>query len=623
MFNIKKIKYSNYYSFIFTVIFIVVLLQYPFSLFDAIFYDFWVKFDVGVSPESSVVVVAMDEESDQFLGETYPYTYATHARFLEKILQDQPAVINFLPVLQEPYTESDKEYAERFVSLVEEAKNKKTYFRFGTSIDAWGEQLPPKELQQLGYSISLLNVDSLTFAKDDVNRRAILNISGEDSLHLWSAKKYDQLHDKNKVDVNSFQGSYYNLEADANFALFRYSSSSLDEDTKLKKIPYHRIVVGNFPKGFFKDKVVVIGPQYISNPENFIATPFSKEESRSPKLNVHALIIDALIKGKTVIAIPQWVTSILAIIITLLSSFVISRVQPAKGLLLTSLTLFGIFIVAYLLFVGLGVWLKIAHLVLSIFVVYYIWVPLRAIAEYQRRYKIEEEAKIIQRVDKLKQNFISLMSHDLKTPVAKIAGITDLLKLKTNPTSEQVELIDNINRSTTELNNFITSILDLTKVESRDISLNKENKDINKLIEVAANKLRFEANNAEMTIETELEPLYPIQIDVKLMDRVISNLLGNAIKYAGTGKKVTVKTWDDSAFVYVEIADNGVGIAKDDLENIFDKFYRVKNDSNHAIKGSGLGLYLVKYFIELHDGTIEVRSEVGEGTTFTIKLKNE
>ena len=275
------------------------------------------------------------------------------------------------------------------------------------------------------------------------------------------------------------------------------------------------------------------------------------------------------------------------------------------------------------MFITFGWWIKLSHLVLSIFVVYYIWVPFRAIEEYQTRYAIQEETKLLKQVDNLKQNFISLMSHDLKTPVAKIAGIADILKLKFNNTPEQTELIDNVVNSTKELNNFINSILDLTKIESQNLTLRKESKDVNKIIEGIIEKLEFEAESKQMKIESELSPLYPIQIDTVLMNRVISNLIENAIKYAGKEKTVVIKTWDDAEWVYVEIKDNGVGVGPDDLAHIFDKFYRVKNDSTHSIKGSGLGLYLVKYFIELHNGVITATSQLGEGTSFIIKLKNE
>jgi signal transduction histidine kinase len=121
----------------------------------------------------------------------------------------------------------------------------------------------------------------------------------------------------------------------------------------------------------------------------------------------------------------------------------------------------------------------------------------------------------------------------------------------------------------------------------------------------------------------ELAPLYPIQIDVTLITRVISNLVENAIKYSPMNATVKVKTWDDENWVYTEISDNGPGIPADELENIFEKFYRIKNDANHSIKGTGLGLYLVKYFVELHGGTIEVQSVTGEGTRFIVKLVNQ
>ena len=216
------------------------------------------------------------------------------------------------------------------------------------------------------------------------------------------------------------------------------------------------------------------------------------------------------------------------------------------------------------------------------------------------------------------------MSHDLKTPVAKIAGLTDnMLNQRQFSSPEGEKNLRSIVDSTKELNKFITSILDLTKIESRNLTLNMVNKDINNTIEMVVNNLRFEASNTNVRVEKELGPLYPIQFDPNLMNRVLSNLIENAIKYSGEGSAVKVTTWDDEKWVYIEIADNGVGIPAGDIENIFEKFYRVKNDASHSIKGTGLGLYLVKYFVELHGGEISVSSELGQGTKFQIKLKNE
>lgn len=605
-----------------TLAFILVLIQYSFYPLEAFFYDLWVKLDITSGDvQSRMVVVTLDDESDMFLGETYPYSYATHVRLLNRIREDNPGLVNYFVNLLDPDSEIESRYQDEFADIIKKVSPKQDKFRFGTDMDTFGELLPPDKLKNLGYSLAVLNRDSLMFAKDDVVRRTILTISGEDSLHLWSAKKYREFLGLSN-EQEQYNGTYYSSEADANFVLFKYLFNPLHKNS-IPTIPFHRVVVGHYPPNYFKDKIVLIGPQYLSNAGDYVLTPFDKENIKVPKLSVHADIIGALINKQTVVEVKEIYTKIAALIVSLALSLLISRVQPLRGLVMTLAIISAVLFLSYISFAVFGVWIKLAHLVLSVFVVYYIWVPFRAIEEYQHRYAIQEETKLLKQVDNLKQNFISLMSHDLKTPVAKIAGIADILKIKYDNTPDQRNMLDNIVNSTKELNSFITSILDLTKIESQNLSINKESKDINKIIEGIVEKLRFEANQKQMHLEQELSPLYPIQIDVILINRVISNLVENAIKYAGKGKTVLVKTWDDADWVYIEVKDNGVGVSEEDILHIFDKFYRVKNDSTHAIKGSGLGLYLVKYFIELHNGTISAQSQLGEGTSFIIKLKNE
>jgi signal transduction histidine kinase len=620
--KLKKIEFSKFAPLLVTLAFILILIQYSFNPLESIFLDFWIKNDVSSrSFKNPIVLIALDEESDQFLGETYPYTYASHNRLMNRLIEDKPAIINYFVSLLEPDSEVEARYQNEFHESIKNYSPNGDRFKFGTEIDNFGEQIPPEGLRDIGYHLGQLYKDQLIFSKDEVVRRAILNISGEDSLHLWTAKKYRELNGKVPIDATAYKGAYYNSEADANFALFKYSGNPLTTESLV--IPFHRVVVGNFPKGFFTNKIVLIGPRYLSNTNDFILTPFEKENAKVPKLMVHAHVIESLISEKTIYDVKDFYTQIASLIIAIMLSFIISRVQPVKGLMITILLIIGILIISYFAFIAFGLWIQLSHLVLSIFVVYYIWVPFRAIEEYQTRYAIQEETKLLKQVDNLKQNFISLMSHDLKTPVAKIAGIADILKIKFNNTPEQTELIDNVVNSTKELNDFINSILDLTKIESQNLTLRKESRDVNKIIEGILAKLEFEAGNKQMRIESDLSPLYPIQVDTVLMNRVISNLIENAIKYAGKEKTIWVKTWDDPSWVYIEIKDNGLGIGAEDLAHIFDKFYRVKNDSTHAIKGSGLGLYLVKYFIELHNGVISASSQLGEGTSFIIKLKNE
>ncbi|MFG1493195.1 ATP-binding protein [Halobacteriovorax sp. ZH4_bin.1] len=617
----KDLDFTKYYPALFTVVFLSVLFQYKFQSIEAIFYDLRLKLDMTLVHDDNIVLIKIDEESDEFLGESYPYTYTTYLKLFRKVLKDKPAIINFFGDLSAPLNEREAASLQSLHDEIKAYMKQGGLYRYGSELDSWGERLPPQELRDLGYSPAVVNIDSKLFAKDDVVRRMVLNISGEETLDFWTANEWRIINNEEPLVLNKLKSAYYMPEADASFSLFRYPLRSLEH---LEKLPVHRVVVGNIPSGYFNGKVVLIGPAYISNLRHYAKTPFDKDQKRTSKLEIHANMTKALMENQLIYSIPLWVTKLLSMLIGIVLSIVISRIQPAKGLLITFGIIVGTVLFSYLIFLLFGLWLYITHILLTVFVVYYIWVPFRAIGEYQRRYKIQEETKLLKRVENLKQNFISLMSHDLKTPVAKIAGVADnMLQRNRGGETYMHDGLKTIIDSTKELNNFITSILDLTKVESRNISLNLQSKDVNKIIEDCVNSLTYLARSKEMTIETELGPLFPIEIDVSLVNRIVSNIVENSIKYAGEGKAINIKTWDDDTWVFIEISDNGVGMDQDDVDNIFEKFYRVKNDASHIIKGSGLGLYLVKYFVELHGGEISVTSSPGEGTSFLIKFLNK
>lgn len=622
-------KYLKSYSYLvaifFTLVFITILLMNPLSTYESVLYDLWIRWDFMSRNDKSIVIVPLDEKSDEFLGENYPYTYASHARFINKLIQDKPAVIGYLVNLSEVENETQAMFQNQFKTSIQNYIKDGGSFRLGTmASDGVNEELPEENLQDLGFSFSTFYPDKVEFSKDDVARRAILNINGEDSFQLWIANAFRKFLGSKKVEASEVKGAYYKREPDATLMLFRYYSNPIEvqgnSSTKIPKIKFHQVLNGNFPPGYFKNKIVLVGPD---NPaQESILTPFDRENSNATRINVHANIIRAIVNNNGITQVPDIVTDIIAIIIAITLSYWMTRLAPLKGLVMIIVVSLIVFILGFTTFTFLGIWFKLIHIIASIFIIYYIWFPFKAIGEYQRRYAIQEEAKVLKQVDHLKQNFISLMSHDLKTPVAKIAGIADLLINHYPNSPEQLKQLKSIVESTHDLNKFITSILDLTKIESQNLTLRKSSKDINTIIEAIVQKLKFEAGNSEVSLITELAPLYPISIDVELMNRVISNLVENAIKYSGKGSKVNIKTYDDEKWVWVEIKDNGIGISEQDLAHVFDKFYRVKNDSTYKIKGTGLGLYLVKYFIELHQGEITCTSKLGQGTTFTIKLKN-
>lgn len=495
-----------------------------------------------------------------------------------------------------------------------------TKLRFSSSIGIDGEKFPPENLRSLGHSISPLILDSSEFAEDGAVRRALLSVAGEKTLSTWIANEYRFSQGNAPLDVRDYRGSYYDERNDAFFSFFQYPMAP---SFGMSHLPFHKVLTGTFiPPDFFKDKIVIIGPEYFSLPYNYVKTPFDSVQNRS-SLWVHASIVLALIQEQTIFVVPFWVTSFLSVILSLGLAVFISRLRPSTGVLLTIALVATLLLVSFLLLAFFQIWLKVALILFSLIIVYYIWVPFRAIREYQGRFAIEKEAKILKRVESLKQNFISLMSHDLKTPVAKIAGSAEVLALKVRGTKSLYDQAQNIIQATRELNSFINSILDLTKIESSRLELQKSSRDVNEIIEAVIAKRQYEAESKGVQIEVGLTPLFPIQLDAGLMQRVISNLVENAIKYTGPGGRVFLETTDDQNWVTIKVSDNGPGMDEKEQTHIFDKFYRIKNDQTHRVKGSGLGLYLVKYFVELHEGTISVNSRPGEGATFTIRLPNK
>jgi signal transduction histidine kinase len=278
---------------------------------------------------------------------------------------------------------------------------------------------------------------------------------------------------------------------------------------------------------------------------------------------------------------------------------------------------------ALLLFSFAGLWVNLVHPLFAIFCTYYLVVPYRAILEYKKRWKVQEQHDLLIQVEEMKGNFLSLKSHDLKTPVARIQGLAELVLKQGGLSEKQSGEVRQIISSTEHLNKFISKILDLTRIESSNIKLNAQSKDINKIIEKCIEKVAFNAEKKGIKLKTRLEPLFPIQVDAALLIQVFTNLIDNAIQYSPEGSVVEIFSREVNNQVEVGIQDFGRGLDPKEQTMLFTKFYRGENPAGEQVKGSGLGLYLSKYFIELHHGAIRVESEKGIGSKFTISLPLE
>lgn len=243
--------------------------------------------------------------------------------------------------------------------------------------------------------------------------------------------------------------------------------------------------------------------------------------------------------------------------------------------------------------------------------------------------QLEENKKLYERNirnEKFKNDYFVNLSHELRTPISIILSVLQLLdSLKENGNvtkDRQLHYMDVIRKSSKSLLDIINDIIDSSKIESGTYKINKEkNIDIIYLVEETALNMSDYINSKgiELIIDPEVEEL-PICCDPNEIQRCIINLIGNAVKFTEENGQIKVLIKANDNNVSVSIEDNGLGISKDDQEFIFKRFEQGKNINSTKVSSSGIGLTLVKYIVELHDGHVKLESELNKGSKFTIVL---
>ena len=228
-------------------------------------------------------------------------------------------------------------------------------------------------------------------------------------------------------------------------------------------------------------------------------------------------------------------------------------------------------------------------------------------------------------MDQLRSNFISNVSHELRTPVTVLRSYIDTLYNFGNDFdfNTQREFIGVMNQEIIRLNRMVNDILDFSRYEAQNLHLEKTKQDVVEIIEDAVNQVQVLAKEHDLTISIMKEPDLPeIPLNVDSISRAFMNILSNAIKYSPDGKRIKIRAERsrDGEYVEVSVEDQGPGLSEKDQKRVFDRFYRVEN-ATHSVKGTGLGLHLVKVTIEKHhQGQVFVNSKEGEGSTFGFRL---
>ncbi len=242
------------------------------------------------------------------------------------------------------------------------------------------------------------------------------------------------------------------------------------------------------------------------------------------------------------------------------------------------------------------------------------------LSENAKKEKIRAETA--EQKERLKMDLVSALAHDIKNPLGIIMGYAETMSDQFIGRSEakgNLEILDRIQESAQRIVNLVTGFLEASKAESGKLNLEERPVELNSLIREVAQQQMGDLRKKNISLDVELDETIPTVVgDKTQLDRVLWNLVGNAIKFTPGGGRITVSSRRDNGYVCVAVKDTGIGIPKDELPLLFSQFRRLKGSGK--IEGTGLGLFIVKTIIEAHKGTVQAESAGGQGSTFTVRV---
>ncbi len=622
-----KLRLSSLIPYIISVAIVFFIFQIPINGVDYYLSDLFTRYQISHQASNQVVLVTISQSTIRKLGQEPNLNQWNLV--LNTIFKKNPAAVfitkDFAVWDDDTETQALIEYSQDDINKLKQlSDNNPLYFQVDRMFLS-GE----KTLSKLKAPFDFLKTlsapktsDSALFAKDGVTRRVLLDYQSQPLGHYFLAKKVKptlpddvvklngafELYDSNQIWID-----YIPIEnfKDLAFECFLDLNSDTCKDENLLDLDLSK-------------KIVIVNEDLGKSFKKYVKTPYSKGASLLPEMSVsqmHAQAIDTIIRNSGVRFASYGLKLALAILLGFFIVYVSFLSRPTYGFLGLSLS-FIILIISHYLFFNIFKWhLQMGSIFLALLSVYYVLLPYRLVIEQRKSWEIEQKHKILSQVEELKTNFISMMSHDLKTPIARIQGMADVIVTDAHILSlKQREAVDMIKASSEDLLRVLNAILNYAKIESGGVQLKMQPKDLNRIIEEVILQAQFLAKLKHVQIIFEEEPLFPISIDPDLIKQVFNNILENAIKYSPENTKILVTTEETESHVRVQISDQGMGISEQELEHIFSKFYRSQKVRSSQIKGSGLGLYLSNYFVRLHGGVLTVESQVSLGSTFTVEL---
>tara|TARA_B100000945_G_scaffold307630_1_gene296315 strand:- start:531 stop:1919 length:1389 start_codon:yes stop_codon:yes gene_type:complete len=221
---------------------------------------------------------------------------------------------------------------------------------------------------------------------------------------------------------------------------------------------------------------------------------------------------------------------------------------------------------------------------------------------------------------RVRKEFVANVSHELKTPLTALKGYVETFKDIDNE-EEKALLLDVLDKHTSRMNQIINDLLDLSKLEETDRSLiRKDNTNIFILLNNAINRCEYISSKKNIKLELSCNEDISFMVNEDLIEDAVVNLINNAVQYSNSNTTIKISSNISANELMIYVKDFGIGIKKNEIENIFKRFYCVDKSHSKMTGGTGLGLSIVKHIVNAHKGQIDVESQLGEGSTFTISI---
>jgi two-component system sensor histidine kinase BarA len=256
----------------------------------------------------------------------------------------------------------------------------------------------------------------------------------------------------------------------------------------------------------------------------------------------------------------------------------------------------------------------------------------------EKNKKLSEALERLQELSRLKSNFLATVSHELRTPLTSVIGYSEMLLagLAGDLNDEQKDYLKTILDKGESLLRLISSILDLSRIEARGVQLQRNVVDVNDILQTAVESVLPQSFKKKLTVSTEVSPsIQRVQVDPDKIRQCVINLLSNSVKFTPAGGHIAVRAgpaqqtpqnagpFGGEGYFQIQVEDNGIGIPKDLQSKVFDTFFQADSSASREYGGAGLGLSIVKSYVEAHGGGISVRSEPGKGSIFTLVVPME